>query len=110
MPKPQPTTQALQAYSRQQRVARLAGSRPQPPHRPEPPSASWIGALVAMATQWIQREAPEVPSEAVNREALALVGDFLSLTPRRPVPHHTYRDRFRDYLDGAAPPPDDPGS
>jgi hypothetical protein len=63
-----------------------------------------------MATQWIVREAPEVPAEAIDREALALVGDFLSLTPRRPVPSHAYRDRFQDYLDGAAPPLDDPGS
>ena len=105
MPKLQAASQALRAYTRQQQAGLLTSNRPA--SRPEPPTAAWIGILVKMAAQWVARHAPEVADEQVNREAMALVGDFLSLTPRGPVSHHTYRERFRDYLDGAAAPSED---
>lgn len=104
MPKPETANQALQAYTRQQQAGRLCSKRLRPVRRPEPPVATWIGGLVEVATRWVARHAPEVPPEQRNREAMALVGDFLSLAPRGPVSHHAYQERFQDYLDGAAPP------
>ena len=110
MPKPQTASQALRAYSRQQRVGLLANRRPQTALRPEPPMSVLIGTLVEIATQWVARHAPEVSTEQLKREAMALVGDFLSLAPRGQVPHHIYGERFRDYLDGAAAPPGNLGN
>ncbi len=103
MPKTQAAHLALQAYSHQQRVGQLACSRLRTANHPEPPMSDWICELVEMATQWVAHNAPEVPSGQRNREVMALVGDFLSLTPRGAVSNHTYQERFQDYLDGAAP-------
>ena len=106
MPKPQTANPALQAYSRQQSAGRLCPTRYRAGHSAEAPAAR-IGVLLEMARKWVASYAPGIGAEQLHREAMALVGDFLSLSPRGPGPHHSYRERFRDYLDGAAAPAED---
>jgi len=104
MSKDPTTNPAVQAYARQQRAGLLAGKRPQTAYPPEQPMSAVLGTLRKTAVQWIAQQAPEVRPEEREREALALVGDFLSLVRRNPLPHVSCQEQFLEYLDGAPPP------